>query len=64
MNDRELIELAAKAAGIKPLGKAFELMMVLSELELLISLSHLRFPSHLHNRFTDALNKLKADIIK
>jgi hypothetical protein len=25
MNDRELIELAAKAAGIKPLGKAFEL---------------------------------------
>jgi hypothetical protein len=41
-----------------------ELMMVLSELELLISLSHLRFPSHLHNRFTDALNKLKADIIK
>jgi hypothetical protein len=41
-----------------------ELMMVLSELELLISLSHLKFPSHLHNRFTDALNKLKADIIK
>lgn len=25
MNDRELIELAAKAAGIEPLGKAFEL---------------------------------------
>jgi hypothetical protein len=25
MNDRELIELAAKAAGIKPLGEAFEL---------------------------------------
>lgn len=25
MNDRELIELAAKAAGIKPLGESFEL---------------------------------------